>query len=295
MAPLHLLDVALRVAGIVTDDHEPQTERPLDLRLVSSDLLAPAAEDGVLVSHELDVAGGVPCVGVLRDGVQGLLLAVATDEDREVLLHRSRIVAYLGSLIAGPARGGLPGGKHLFQEVDGLVEPVQPLTEARTELDPVGLVLALEPGATNTEDRPAVAHVIERRDDLRGESRVAEGVRADHQSERRARGDRRPAGEDHVALKDRPTPIALDWVEVVPRPERVVAELVGAASGVHQGAPVGVLAPRQDASLDAIRHTYPPVDGAAAAVVFATVWAGRRLEHARRPTRPSGLRPWPVR
>src|SRR5919198_1101591 len=147
MAPLHLLDVALRVAGIVTDDDEPQTERPLDLRLIPSDLLAPAAEDSVLVSHELDVAGGVPCVGVFRDGVQGLLLAVATDEDREVLLHRSWIVAHLGGLIARPARGALATVEHLFHKVDGLVEPVEPLTEARTELDPVGLVLALEPGA----------------------------------------------------------------------------------------------------------------------------------------------------
>ena len=46
---------------------------------------------------------------------------------------------------------------------------------------------ALEPGAADAEDGPAVADVVERRRELRGEPGVAERVRADHQPEPDAR------------------------------------------------------------------------------------------------------------
>ena len=46
---------------------------------------------------------------------------------------------------------------------DRLVEPVEALAEARPEVDPERLVLALEPGAADAEDRPAVADVVEGR------------------------------------------------------------------------------------------------------------------------------------
>ena len=41
-------------------------------------------------------------------------------------------------------------------DADGLVEPVEALAEARPEVDPERIVLALEPGAADAEDRPAV-------------------------------------------------------------------------------------------------------------------------------------------
>ena len=39
--------------------------------------------------------------------------------------------------------------------IDRLVEPVEPLAEAAAEVDPEGVVLALEPGAADAEDRAA--------------------------------------------------------------------------------------------------------------------------------------------
>ena len=47
--------------------------------------------------------------------------------------------------------------------LDGLVEPVQPLADAGPEVDPEGVVLALEPGAADAEDRPAARDVVQRR------------------------------------------------------------------------------------------------------------------------------------
>ena len=47
-------------------------------------------------------------------------------------------------------------------EPDRLVEPVEPLAEARSEVDPERVVLALEPAAAEAEDEPAVGQVVER-------------------------------------------------------------------------------------------------------------------------------------
>ena len=78
-----------RLGGVVADDHQAEAERPLDLRLVAADLVAPPPQDLVLVADELDVPAGVPGVGVLGDRVQRLLLAVAADQDRQVRLDRA--------------------------------------------------------------------------------------------------------------------------------------------------------------------------------------------------------------
>src|SRR4029078_13330411 len=61
-------------------------------------------------------------------------------------------------------------------------------------------------------------------------------------------------GEDEVALEDRTAPVALDGIEVVPGPERVVAELVGALPDALERGPVDALTPGQRPDLDFTRH-----------------------------------------
>ena len=127
----------------------------------------------------------------------------------------------------------------------GLVHPVQALAEAAAELDPVGLVLRLEPGPADAQDRPPVAQVVERGGQLGGETGIAEGVGADQQAKPHALGDLGPGGQAHPSLEDRLQRVAEDRVQVVPGPEMVVAELVDPARGVLVRRPVGGLVPEQ--------------------------------------------------
>lgn len=48
---------------------------PLDLATVAPDLLAPASQDGILVTHRVQIAANVPFIGVASHCRQGLLLA----------------------------------------------------------------------------------------------------------------------------------------------------------------------------------------------------------------------------
>ena len=80
--------------------------------------------------------------------------------------------------------------------------------------------------------------------------RLAERVRADHQADPDVLGGLRPGRQRQPALEDRTLGGPDDRVEVVPRPERVVAEAVGALAGLEQARPVGVLVPAQRAKSD---------------------------------------------
>ena len=78
------------------------------------------------------------------------------DHDRQAALDGTR----LDQRVVHPVRGALVVRDLLAveqppQEPHRLVEAVEPLPEARSEVDPEGLVLALEPGAADAEDRPA--------------------------------------------------------------------------------------------------------------------------------------------
>src|SRR4029078_3520373 len=109
---------------------------------------------------------------------------------------------------------------------DGLVQPVQALPDAGPELNAVGLVLQLHPCPTDAEDRPPTARVIDRRDRLRDDARVAERVRADQQAEPRPLRLAGTGAEQRVALKEALIRVAEDRVEVIPGPEMLVAEPV---------------------------------------------------------------------
>src|SRR5262249_27220238 len=132
----------------------------------------------------------------------------------------------------------------------------QPLAEPGPEVDPVPLVLALEPGTTDAEDRPPAGEVVERRRELRGEPRVTEGVGADHEPEGRPLRHLRPPGEDRPALEDRALPRPTDAHQVVPGPQVRGAATLGAYGGIAEGRPAGRLGPQQEPDLD-VAHVSP--------------------------------------
>ena len=70
-------------------------------------------------------------------------------------------------------------------DLEGLLQPVQPLPEAAPELDPEGRVLADVPAAAQPQDGPTAADVVDGGDRLGDERRVAERVGAHEQAEPR--------------------------------------------------------------------------------------------------------------
>ena len=68
-------------------------------------------------------------------------------------------------------------------EPDRLVESIEPLAEPRAEVEPEGVVLALEPAAAQAEHEAAVREVVDGGSELRRQPRVAERVGADQQTE----------------------------------------------------------------------------------------------------------------
>ena len=120
-----------------------------------------------------------------------------------------------------------------------------------SELDSQPLVLGLEPGAADPEDRAPVADVIEGGDHLRHRRRVAERVRTDHQPDRGALGGLGPGCQGHVGLEDRSVVVADDRVEVIPGPQGVEAEAVGPDARLAQVGPGRVLVPAVRAELHA--------------------------------------------
>src|SRR5439155_105425 len=108
------------------------------------------------------------------------------DHDRQTRLDRARLVAEMVEGVAAARdRGPLIAVEQVSHGADGFIEPVEPLAEAGSELDPVGQVLGLHPGAADAQDRPAVARVVEGRGDLGDEARIAERGRPDEQPESR--------------------------------------------------------------------------------------------------------------
>ena len=191
----------------------------------------------------------VPHVGVLGDRAQRLPLARAADHDRQVRLDRA--VAPGADRRTGSGR---PAGE-VATPPSRTVRTPQTASSSQSRrwpgLAPKSMpwarVLVVEPRAAEAEDRPAVADVVERRGHLGHEPGIAEGVGTDQQPQPDARCDLRPRGQRHPALEDRLLRLAEDRVQVVPRPEVVVAELVDALGGALERRPVGRHVPEQDA------------------------------------------------
>ena len=153
-------------------------------------------------------------------------------------------------IVAARLRRERPAIEDGAHRADRFVEPVETLAEARPEVDAVGLVLQVHPRAADAQDRPALADVVERGGRLRGQAGVAEGVGADEQAQAGLLGRHRPGGEARPAFDDGLIWVAEDGVEVVPRPEMVVAKAINALGGIEHLGPGGGLAPQQDAGLE---------------------------------------------
>jgi hypothetical protein len=208
-------------------------------------------EDLVLSRDRLGQPEHVPHVGVLGDDPERLLLAPSPDHDRQPRLDRQRIDPQPVEGVAATRRA-----RHLApveQRADRrgrLGEPVEALPEAGPEVEPEGRVLRLEPRAADAQDRAPIAHVVDRRERLHGDARVAEGVGADEQPEPDSRCRLRERGQRRVALEDRLVRVAEDRVHVVPGPQVVVSELLRALPGGEERRPVARLAPQVDAQSD---------------------------------------------
>src|SRR5690349_6389004 len=98
-----------------------------------------------------------------------------------------------------------------------------------------------------------------------------ERVRAHHEPDPDPLRRLRPRGEREPALVVGAGRVADDGVDVIPGPERVVAQLVGTDAGLEELRPGCVLVPAERADLDLSHAMTLPVRAAAGAVRSATV------------------------
>ncbi len=106
-------------------------------------------------------------------------------------IGRGSLRTSVGPIVVA-ARRPTAVAQHLGHEVDRFVEPADALARPRAELDAERRVLLVEPGGPDAEHRAPVAQVVEGRDLLHDEGRVAERVGAHHQAEGRSLGGDRP-------------------------------------------------------------------------------------------------------
>ncbi len=201
---------------------------------------------------------GVPHVAVPREGSQGLRPAVSADQDREPLLDRHRVDRHAVEGVVAARRRGHALARHERPDgADRLVEPVESLPGTAPEFDPELTMLELEPRAADAEDRPPSRRVIESGHDLCHEGRVAERVRPDHEADLYPLGGHRPGRDRGPALEDGLVRVPEDRLDVIPRPEVLVAQTVDRLCRVEQLIPGGSLAPEVDADLEVVHGGLP--------------------------------------
>ena len=181
-----------------------------------------------------------------RDAAQGLLLPGAADHDRQVRLDGRRGEAQAVGPVPRARVRDLLTVQQRAHDLERLLQPVEAVAEAPSELDAVRRVLALVPSPAEAQDRPAAADVVDGRDRLGDEARVPEGDGAHEQAEPDATGHRRPGSEARVPLEHGPVGVPDGGEQVVPGPQVVVAELVDPPGGRQVRGPVGVLGPQLD-------------------------------------------------
>ena len=242
-----------RVGVVVEGDRE--ADGHLQGREVAPDIRRMAPQGVERVADLLGSPGGIPRIGVGRDGPQRLAPAGPADEDREVLLDGARgadcVVERVdrAPVIEPLAVEQAPHQRH------GLLQAIQPLAGPTPEVDAEGVVLTLEPGPADAEDRPSARHMVQGRRQLGREAWVAERVGPHHQAEPDPFGQRPEAGHQGPALQDRLLPRAEDRKEMVPRPDRVPPVCLGVEGRVPECGPGGRLGPE----LKTEAHSWTPV------------------------------------
>src|SRR5206468_11271113 len=152
-----------------------------------ADLLAALPQDVRRLGDPCRLAVAVPQVGMPRRGAERLLAPGAADQDRKPRLDRARQAQCVDHRVEAPVMGHLLTREKPLDEADRLLEPVEPLAEAGPEVEPEGLVLAVEPAAADAQDEPPARHVIEGGRELRGQARIAERVGGDEEPEASSR------------------------------------------------------------------------------------------------------------
>ena len=166
-------------------------------------------------------------------------------------LDRQRQMAQVVELVTAiRGRGDRLPVEHAAHRGDRLVEPVEALAEPAPELEAVGLVLELHPGAADPQDGPAAADVVEGRGRLRDDTGIPERVGAHEKPEPSLLGRHRPGRQHRPALEDRLVRVTEDGVEVVPRPEVGVSEPIDSLGRVELLLPGCGLAEQQDSELE---------------------------------------------
>ena len=187
---------------------------------------------------------------VAGDQLERDLLAAATDEERQPLLERRRVVA---DGLGGVARAGAPIGRSPWSmpRMTGSASPSQRSRsgEPDAEREAEGLVLF----SNHAAPMPRIARPPEMWSSVVAIFAVRAGsrnvfaptispIRIRSVACAQAASVSQPSNIGPVESPD-------DRVQVVPRPERVVAEPVGPLPGLEQAGPVGVLVPAQGAEL----------------------------------------------
>ncbi len=156
--------------GVVAQD-DVEAQRLLDRPDVAADLGAVVLQRLQRIGDLVHRAGRVPGVRTSGDGPQRLLAAAAADEDRQVGLDGPRFAQRVVQRVARSLVGHALAVEEPAKQHDRLVQPAQPLTRARPEVDAEGVMLALEPGSADAEHRTPGRDVIERRGELGGDAR----------------------------------------------------------------------------------------------------------------------------
>ena len=148
------------------------------------------------------------------------------------------------ALVAEPLAIEQPAHEH-----DRLVEPVETLAEAGAEVDAVtrrARARTRRHRSREPPDRPRRGRGSSR---AWRSARVPERVRPDHQAEPDLRRQRPERVEHGPAFEDRLLPRAEDGHQVVPRPDRIPAGLLGREGRVAETRPIGLLRPELEPEL----------------------------------------------
>lgn len=172
-------------------------------------------------------AEGIPQVGVTGDQRQRPLRPRAADEERQRPLNRERGADGIGqAVVAAIVRDDL-AVVEATEQPDRLSHAFDPLTRRRTEVQPEGTMLLLEPAGTDAQDCPAIRDVVQRGGHLREQAGMAEGVGGDEVADCGAGRDRRRSGRHRPTLELWGSRLALVGKQVVVEPERVEAGGIG--------------------------------------------------------------------
>ncbi len=137
-----------------------------------------------------------------------------------------------------------------------LAQSVEPLAEPAAEIEPEGVVLALEPSSADAQHRPATRDVVDRGRDLRRQPRVAQRVRGDHQAKSGPGRDGCRSGERRPALELGIGPVALVRQQVIVEPQVVETGRLGVQHPVAELRPADALDPERRP--EPHRHRSPP-------------------------------------